>query len=108
MLSHVIPELISLAQTSTMSSRHAAAVISGRRVLSTATNYSLPAGELVDFAIKTTSSEGPRHRHSLAHHRSTSTLLHQSECYETSFLQKAQIEIFERKRQKCIKVEERI
>lgn len=53
MVLHVIPELISLAKTSNMTSKHAAAVICGKRILSMATNHSLPAGELVDFAAKT-------------------------------------------------------
>ena len=48
MFHRVIPDLISLAETSTMTSKHAAAVISGKRVLSTATNYPLPANELVN------------------------------------------------------------
>lgn len=58
MFSRVIPELINLAKTSTMTSRHAAAIISGKRTLSTATNYSLPAGQLVDIAATTKSSRG--------------------------------------------------
>ena len=44
----VIAKLIELAKTSTMTSKHAAAILNGRNVLSTATNYTLPSGELVD------------------------------------------------------------
>ena len=53
MNTHVLSELINTAKTSTMTSRHAAAIVSGRRILSMATNYSLPAGELVDIAKST-------------------------------------------------------
>lgn len=52
MFGRVIPDLISLASTSMMTSKHAAAVMSGRRVLSMANNYSLPAGHLVDLAAQ--------------------------------------------------------
>lgn len=41
MYSGVISQLASLASTSTMSSKHASAVMCGKRVLATATNYSL-------------------------------------------------------------------
>ena len=50
MQSQVIPELLKLAQSSTMTSRHAAAITYGKRILAVDTNYSLPAGELVDAA----------------------------------------------------------
>lgn len=48
----VISNLIALAKTSTMTSRHAAAVLRGHQALSSAINYSLPTGELVDTAAQ--------------------------------------------------------
>ena len=53
MFARVVPELILLAKTSTMNSKHAAALISGKHVLATGTNYSLPAGELIDSVTST-------------------------------------------------------
>lgn len=50
MLQRVIPKLVTLAKTSNMTSRHAAAIVAGKRTLSTATNCSLPAGQLVNIA----------------------------------------------------------
>lgn len=50
MLYRLLPRLIDLAATSTMGSRHAAAIVSGNRVLSTGVNRHLPAGELMSFA----------------------------------------------------------
>lgn len=58
MFTRVIPDLISLASMSMMTSKHAAAIIYGKRVLSMANNYSLPAGEIVDLAIKSTNCGG--------------------------------------------------
>lgn len=52
MNSRIVSELINLAQTSTMTSRHAAAIVSSKRILSIATNYSLPSGDAVDMAYR--------------------------------------------------------
>lgn len=52
----VVSRLVELAKTSTMSSRHAAAVLDGKRVYSVSVNYAMPAGDLVDFANKTSVS----------------------------------------------------
>lgn len=54
----IISQMISLAKTSTMTSKHAAAIVNGKTVLSMGTNYSLPAGELVDIATATKASKG--------------------------------------------------
>lgn len=56
MFQPVIRNLIEVAKTSTMTSRHAAAIVSGKRLLASATNYSLPAGELVDAAAASSKS----------------------------------------------------
>ena len=61
MISRVIPELIELAGTSVMSSKHAAAIVSGKRALAMAVNYPLPAGNIVDFAINSRYFESPPH-----------------------------------------------
>lgn len=53
MLARIVSDLSILASTSTMSSKHAAAVVCSKRVLSMANNYSLPAGHLVDLASQT-------------------------------------------------------
>lgn len=58
MNSHVVSELINLAQMSTMTSKHAAAIVSGKRILAMATNYSLPSGDLVDHVQHTKSGRG--------------------------------------------------
>ena len=50
MQSQVVSELINLARFSTMGSKHAAALVAGKRILSMGTNYSLPAADLVDTA----------------------------------------------------------
>lgn len=86
MFTHIIPQLMTMAETSTMGSKHAAAIISGKRVLSMGTNYPLQAGELVDFATKSSASG-----YFDAQHRSDNT--------SHSFK-----DVFETKRQKCIKV----
>ena len=50
MQSQVLPQLLKAASTSTMGSKHAAAIMYGKRLLAIDTNCSLPAGQLVDVA----------------------------------------------------------
>lgn len=58
----IISALKNLAQTSTMTSRHAAAVVHGKQILAMSTNHSVPAGELVDIATATKNNKN-RVRH---------------------------------------------
>lgn len=64
MQSQVIPQLINLAQSSTMSSKHAAAITCGKRLLAIDTNYSLPAGELVNTTSTITATVSATQRKS--------------------------------------------
>lgn len=50
MQSYVVSRLLKVAQSSTMTSRHATAITCGKRLLTMDTNCSLPAGELIDAA----------------------------------------------------------
>lgn len=45
-----LTDLVQLAQTSTMTSRHAAAIIGNKQILASAINHSVPAAHLVDVA----------------------------------------------------------
>lgn len=57
MQNYVVSQLLKAAQSSTMSSRHAAAITCGKRLLTVDTNCSLPAGELVDIAATAVASQ---------------------------------------------------
>lgn len=48
----LIANLVALAQTSTMTSKHAAAILKGKQVLTSAVNYALPSAEILDVATK--------------------------------------------------------
>jgi len=50
MYNRFLPTLIELAQTSTMTSRHAAAIINSKQILASAINHTVPAAHLVDVA----------------------------------------------------------
>jgi len=52
MYRYILPDLISKAKISTMTSKHAAAVISGKCMLAMATNYSLPENLIFDVLMK--------------------------------------------------------
>lgn len=49
---YIISNLIETAKRADMGSRHAASVLCGHTTLATATNYALPAGQLVDMAYQ--------------------------------------------------------
>lgn len=49
MLNRIIPKLVELAKTSVMTSKHAAAIMHGKKVLSTGVNYQLPAADIIDL-----------------------------------------------------------
>lgn len=69
MQSQVLPQLLKAASTSTMGSKHAAAIMYGKRLLAIDTNCSLPAGQLVDVAAtviahdRAAQSQSQRHVH---------------------------------------------
>ena len=50
MYNRFLPTLIELAQTSNMSSRHAAAIINNKQILASAVNHTVPAAHLVAVA----------------------------------------------------------
>jgi len=60
MRTNVISELIKTAETSIMKSRHAAAIISGRKICSMATNYSLPDNKFIDIVTASTGGRPQR------------------------------------------------
>lgn len=71
MQSQVLPQLLKAASTSTMGSKHAAAIMYGKRLLAIDTNCSLPAGQLVDVAATVTAHERATSCQSQRHTSST-------------------------------------
>lgn len=67
MQSQVLPQLLKAASTSTMGSKHAAAIMYGKRLLAIDTNCSLPAGQLVDVAATVIAAERATSSHSRRH-----------------------------------------
>ena len=103
MQTRVISELINLATTSTMTSRHAAAVVGGRRILSMGTNYSLghpkasgllSTNELIEYAASINSFRGGSGGHSKTSSRSTSSdeLYERHQCFEGTSLRASRLQ----------------
>ena len=67
MQSQVLPQLLKAASTSTMGSKHAAAIMYGKRLLAIDTNCSLPAGQLVDVAATVIAHDRVTQHHSHRH-----------------------------------------
>ena len=105
MQTQVLSQLLKVAQSSTMGSKHAAAITCGKRLLAIDTNCSLPAGELVDIAStvvareRATSREsrGYSHGHSCSGKRSTTSFNQLYERYQ-SFEEASHMQFVQRTR----------